>query len=77
MQKEEYDSGYGGENLLFVHDHTVKLDAGHLTIARKTNDCGLESRYSSSPTIETEMQKKIDMPKFSGDILDFPGFQRR
>ena len=71
---EKYQESY----MKFVSDQTAKLDTVQLTIVSKTMELhvGPLPRVSAASSAERVMLKKVDPPKFTGEILDFPDFQR-
>ena len=63
----------------FLSRNTSQIDSVQLEIIQKSKDLQIDpqGREQGSSSGERVMLKRVDPPKFTGDILEFPDFQRR
>ena len=80
MLDEEEVEKFQDEFVKFVTDNTETIDEIQLSVIQKTKDFTInpmERHPRTSSGSGNVMLKKIEPPKFTGSIVDYPDFQRR
>ena len=71
-EADNFQAEYGE----FIAMQKARIDSIEMAIVTKTKEMSVPSSSRASGTGHTYL-KKVDPPKFNGDILDFPEFKRK
>ena len=76
---EANSTTFGAEHAEFCSLQQARLDCIEKAIITKTREASISSVAASSGSVSSghTYLKKMDPPKFSGDLIEFPEFKRR